>query len=86
MSVCSPAPAVSGNVLSLFSDVFEYLQDDLPLLVRQVIHGSPLPLFSHKVVILLLSLPLFFIALLQVVGYFTVMLRIETGDFRQYVH
>ena len=71
-----------GKELPLCSHVLEYLQDGLSRLVRQVFYGSPLPLLSHKVVILLLSSALFFVALQKVVRHFSIILQTATGNFR----
>lgn len=81
MSIYSPS--VLWKEVPLCSHVFEYLQDSLSLLIRQVFHGSPLLLFFHIVVICLLSPLLFFIALLQVLRYFSIILQTGTKKFRQ---
>ena len=73
--VCKAPLLVLGTELPSCSNVFEYLQDGLSLLVRQVFHGSLLPLLFHTSVVRLLSSLLLFIALLQVLRYLSIILQ-----------
>ena len=74
--VCKAPLLVLGiEELPVCSNVLEYLQDGLSLLVRQVFHGSLLPLLFHTSVVRLLSSLLLFIALLQVLRYLSIILQ-----------